>query len=49
MQKTPITIEEDLEHLENDAEHDISSLIEDLEAFFEPITSELNKIINPVL
>ena len=49
MQKTPITIEEDLEHLENDAEHDINQLLEDLEAFFEPMTLQLNSIINPAM
>jgi hypothetical protein len=38
MQKTPITIQEDLDNLENDAEDEIQKLIEDMELYFEPIT-----------
>ena len=49
MQKTPITIEEDLENLERDAEDEITNLIRDLEMFFEPVTNSLNELINPVL
>jgi hypothetical protein len=37
MQKTPITIEEDLVNLENDAEFEISKIIKELEEFFEPM------------
>ena len=36
MQKTPITIEEDLHNLENDAEHEITKIITELREFFEP-------------
>lgn len=39
MQKAPITIEEDLINLERDSNAEITKLIEQLEAFFEPITS----------
>lgn len=49
LQKTPITIEEDLEHLERDAEEEINKLMEDLEIFFEPLTTSLYEMINPVL
>lgn len=37
MQKTPITIEEDLHNLENDAEHEITKIITELREFFEPL------------
>jgi hypothetical protein len=36
MQKTPITIEEDLEKLEAESERDILLLVRDLEQFFDP-------------
>ena len=49
MQKAPITIEEDLINLERDANEEITKLIEQLEAFFEPITSQLEPLINPVV
>lgn len=49
LQKTPITIEEDLEHLERDAEEELLHLMEDLEIFFEPLTTSLFDIINPIL
>ena len=38
MQKTPITIEEDLINLERDAEEEITKMISELEIFFEPMT-----------
>lgn len=47
MQKAPITIEEDLINLERDSNEEINKLLEQLEAFFEPITSQLDPIINP--
>lgn len=47
MQKTPITIEEDLEKLEAESERDILLLVRDLEQFFEPMTQQLDQIINP--
>lgn len=49
MQKTPITIEEDLINLEREGEQQITSIIRDLEIFFEPMINALNEIINPVL
>ncbi len=49
MQKTPITIEEDLLHLETEAEEEITRIIRDLELFFEPMVTALNEFINPVL
>lgn len=47
MQKAPITIEEDLIALEKDSNEEITKLIEQLEAFFEPVTAALEPIINP--
>jgi hypothetical protein len=49
MQKAPITIEEDLIALEKDSNEEIVKLLEQLEAFFEPITQQLEPIINPDL
>ena len=49
MQKTPITIEEDLEALEKESEQEISSIIEQLEVFFKPVTSAINEMMHPVL
>ena len=41
MQKTPITIQEDLVILEQESEKEISSILTEIENFFEPMTSEL--------
>ena len=49
MQKTPITIEEDLENLEKESEQEISQIIANLEVFFEPVTSAISEIMHPVL
>ena len=49
MQKTPITIEEDLENLEKESEQEISQIIANLEEFFEPVTSAINELMHPVL
>jgi len=49
MQKTPITIEEDLEQLEKDSEHEIVNLIKQLEEFFRPVTEALEPIFNPIM
>lgn len=49
MAKTPITIQEDLDIIENDAEKELSAIIEDVEAFFGPAFSQLNDIINPTI
>ena len=47
MQRAPITIEEDLHNLERDSNEEITKLMEQLEAFFEPLTAALDPIINP--
>jgi hypothetical protein len=47
MQKAPITIEEDLVNLENDSNAEITKLLDQLEAFFEPLTKDLHPIIEP--
>jgi hypothetical protein len=47
MQKTPITIEEDLRKLEAESERDIALIMLELESFFEPVTQSLDTIINP--
>lgn len=47
MMKTPITIQEDLAALEDYSEKEISKLLERMEKFFTPITSMINKFINP--
>lgn len=47
MQKAPITIPEDLENLERDSNEEINKLLEQMEAFFKPITQELEPLIHP--
>ena len=47
MQKAPITIEEDLINLEKDSNAEITKLLQQLEAFFEPISAALGPIIDP--
>jgi len=47
MQKAPITIEEDLINLERDSNEEIKKLLEQMEAFFKPITQELEPLVNP--
>ena len=49
MQKAPITIEEDLINLEKDSNDEICKLVDQLEAFFESLSKDLNPIINPVI
>ena len=49
MQKAPITIEDDLKNLEKDSNAEIVKLVEQLEAFVDPITHQLNDIINPAI
>ena len=46
--KTPITIQEDLDELEDGGEEEIQKMINDLETFFEPVTVPLGELINPV-
>lgn len=45
--KTPITIQEDLDIIEKDAEEELLSIIEDTEEFFKPVFAQLNDLINP--
>lgn len=47
MQKTPITIPEDLKELEKDSENEISFIMAEIEKFFEPVTSDLQNILHP--
>lgn len=42
MQKTPITIEEDLIKLEIESERDVTQLINELESYFEPMSANLD-------
>lgn len=49
MAKTPITIQEDLDIIEDDAEKELTSIIEDTELFLNPILTQLNDLINPVI
>lgn len=49
MQKTPITIDEDMVKLEQESEKEISSIINDLESYFEALSANLEPIINPVI
>lgn len=49
MQKTPITIEEDLQALERESERELTSLIAQMEEFFRPVTTMLNDLLHPVL
>ena len=47
MQKTPITIDEDMDKLEIESERDITQIIDELEQFFEQMSANLDPIINP--
>ena len=47
MQKTPITIDEDLETLERESERELTSLMENMEDFFKPITDAINAMLHP--
>lgn len=49
MQKTPITIDEDLENLERESERELQSLMANMEEFFAPITDALNEMLHPVV
>lgn len=49
MQKTPITIEEDLKKLEKDAENEICAIKEEMEEFFRCVTGPIDKLLNPVI
>lgn len=47
MQKTPITIVEDLTALEKQSEIEIQQLVKDMEAFFKPVTDAIEPLLNP--
>eukprot|EP00349_Pseudokeronopsis_sp_Brazil_P002078 CAMPEP_0202962198 /NCGR_PEP_ID=MMETSP1396-20130829/6295_1 /ASSEMBLY_ACC=CAM_ASM_000872 /TAXON_ID= /ORGANISM="Pseudokeronopsis sp., Strain Brazil" /LENGTH=65 /DNA_ID=CAMNT_0049682601 /DNA_START=354 /DNA_END=551 /DNA_ORIENTATION=+ len=47
LQKTPITIKEDLESLEKDGEDEINLMMKELENFFKPLSEALDPLINP--
>lgn len=45
--KTPITIQEDLDIIEKDAEEELHSIVEDTEQFFKPVFNQIYDLINP--
>lgn len=47
MQKTPITIDEDLQALERESERELTSLIAQMEEFFAPVTKVINDLLHP--
>jgi len=47
MYKTPITIQEDLDIIENDAENELLSIIQQTEEFPKPVFDQINEFINP--
>lgn len=47
MYKTPITIQEDLDIIEREAEEELHSIIEHTEDFLRPVFTQLNEFINP--
>jgi len=47
MQKSPITIEEDLHDLFESSENDLVALIKEVETFFAPITFAIESLLNP--
>ena len=49
MQKTPITIDQDLENLERESEKELNSLMSTMEEFFAPVTQALNDMLHPEL
>lgn len=49
MYKTPITIQEDLDIIERDAEEELLSILESTEDFLKPVFSQINELINPVI
>lgn len=48
MQKTPITIVEDLTILEEQSEQEIQKLLKEMEEFFKPVSDAIDPILNPV-
>ena len=49
MQKTPITIDEDLEALERESERELAALMAQMEEFFSPVTEAINDMLHPDL
>lgn len=49
MQKTPITIDEDLEALERESERELQSLMVSMEEFFAPVSEAINNMLHPVI
>lgn len=47
MQKSPITIEEDLAELQETSEAELVELMKELEQFFVPVTSAIDGLLNP--
>ena len=48
MQKSPITIDEDLKDLQEQSEEELVRLMKEFEAFFGPILAPINDILNPL-
>lgn len=48
MQKSPITIEEDLKDLQDQSEEELQQIMKEFEQFFEPVTTAINAVLNPV-
>lgn len=48
MQKSPITIDEDLKDLQEQSEEELVQLMKEFEAFFGPILSPITDILNPL-
>lgn len=49
MQKTPITIDEDLEALERESERELSQLLQQMEEFFAPVCEAVGGLLHPEL
>jgi len=47
MQKTPITIDEDLEALERESERELNQILKQMEQFFAPVTEALAELLHP--
>jgi hypothetical protein len=47
MQKSPITIEEDLVDLQAESEKELKELMKEMETFFAQVTSSISNLLNP--
>jgi DNA anti-recombination protein RmuC len=47
MQKTPITIDEDLQELLKESEKELTAILTQLEAIFEPVSQIIEDLLNP--